>query len=380
MSAASLNAESVPAPLWPEDWDDVVLRLLVSGLSDLAERCAEGDPIRLPYPTSLQRALDRLVARCLVEGRETPKSMVDLLRWCTAPVGDWPLRFDVDGLDPGIRFIVGGYPSRECDEWDVSSADVEGEFRQNKLIYEVLDICRSNAREDVYVAFRRLLIEKPAMTEHERALEMGRPELFLVSQQVERAYQPAPPEALIGGVALVCKGCGNLLLPANGGDRVCVEPDCVEPAQTATSLPTDAGVLWVGRELRVWVCAPGRPELRIWRRLEGKGPKVDLWPGLDAADLRIEFAAGDVWYADVKTWSSPAGLARRLQRKPFLPPHDATRAFIVIGREQMANRRSYLDELVNRTPALNGSARKLTAIGERDFISAVLRRREATGA
>jgi hypothetical protein len=380
MSVASPNVDAPPAAKWPEDWDEVVVRLLVSGLSDLAERCAEGDPIRLPYPASLQRALDRLVARCLVEKQEPPQSMVDLIRWCSRPVGQWPLRLNVDGLDPGIRFLAGGYPSRECDEWDVSAADVEGEFRQNKLIYEVLDICRGSAREDVYVAFRKLLIDKPAMTEQERALELGRPEFVLVSHQVQRAYQPAPPEALIGGVALVCRGCGNLLLPAEDGKRACVEPDCTEPAETATVVPADAGVLWVGREIRVWVCAPGRPELRMWRRLEDKGLNVDLWPGFDAADLRIRFSPTDVWYADVKTWSSPAGLARRLRRKPFLPPDDASGAFIVIGREQTAGRRGYLNELVNRTPALSGSSRKLTAIGERDFISAALRHQEAAGA
>ncbi|WP_370381116.1 hypothetical protein [Catenulispora sp. GAS73] len=72
----------------------------MSGRSDLAERCAEGDPIRLPYPGSLQRALDRLVARCLVENQDPPQSMVDLIRWCTRPVDQWPVRLDVDGLDP----------------------------------------------------------------------------------------------------------------------------------------------------------------------------------------------------------------------------------------------------------------------------------------
>jgi hypothetical protein len=375
MSAEPLLLSPSTAAPWPADWDEIVVRLLASGLSQLAERCAEGVPVRLPYPVSLQRALDRISVMCLVRGVDAPRSVVDLIRWCSRPVETWPLRLNADGFDPDTQLVVDGYPSREALEWVVDSPDVEGEYRQNTLIYKVMDICRSNDRPDVYTAFRKLLVQRPALTEQEMATELGRPELVLVANQVRQAYRTPPPEALIGKTVLVCRGCGNLLLP-RGRDRACVELDCSETRETATEYPANVGMLWIGPELRTFTAAPGRAELRIWQHLRDNGLEVELWPDIDAADLGIRLAEGEVWYADIKTYSNPATLARRLISHPFIPPYGAEAAYLVIGREQIAARRGYLNELHNRIPSLKGPARsreQVVAVSESEFVAAVLR-------
>ena len=58
--AVGMTAEDARRAPWQGDWDEVVLRLLASGVVELADRVVSGHPVRLPYPVSLQRVLDRL--------------------------------------------------------------------------------------------------------------------------------------------------------------------------------------------------------------------------------------------------------------------------------------------------------------------------------
>jgi len=90
------DARRVP---WRGDWDEVVLRLLASGVVDLADHIASGQPVRLPYPVSLQRALDRLSVICIASGKQPPRSVADLLRWCQLPLGKWEMLLAGDEAD-----------------------------------------------------------------------------------------------------------------------------------------------------------------------------------------------------------------------------------------------------------------------------------------
>jgi hypothetical protein len=370
--SAGQPASGAAAP-WPADWDDIALRLLASGLVDLADRVGTGRPVRLPYPVSLQRALDRLSVMCLAVGKNPPQSVADLMRWCSRPLSEWELRLAADGGDESVRLLVGGQPSRDCQELVVAASDVEAEVREQRIILEALDVCRAHDRPDAYVAFRELLVTKPAMSELELATELARPELALVVPQVQRAYASAPPEALVGGAAKICAHCRNLMLPGLFGRSECAEPDCVEATQVLRTLDAQEGVRWVGREIRTWVSAPGRAELRIRDRLARSGVTVELWPSFDSADLKVTFPNEAFWFADVKTWSSPERLARRLKRKPFRPPDGAERSFIVIGKDQTAARRGYIDTLRSRNPSLKTGP--IRAVTETAFVAAVLQRR-----
>jgi pPIWI_RE three-gene island domain Y len=111
--AANHTASGAAAP-WPADWDDIAL-LLASGLVDLADQVGTGQPVRMPYPVSLHRALDRLSVMCLAAGKNPPQSVADLLRWCSRPLSEWELRLAADG-DDSVRLLVGGQPSRDCQE------------------------------------------------------------------------------------------------------------------------------------------------------------------------------------------------------------------------------------------------------------------------
>jgi hypothetical protein len=372
-----MTADDTRRAPWRGDWDEVVLRLLASGVVDLADHIASGQPVRLPYPVSLQRALDRLSVMCIASGKQPPRSVADLLRWCQLLLGKWEMPLAGDEADDATCLIVGGRPSRECLEWAIAASDVEGEFREQRVVYEALDVSRANDRPDVYVAFRELLISKPAMSELDLATELSRADLSLVVSQIQQAYEPAPPEALAGGQAVACGRCGNLLLPGFGGELQCAESDCTRATLPGRTFPAEEGVRWAGREIRTWICAPGRAELRIRDRLAARGVKAGLWPDFDSADLEITFPDGKRWRADVKTWASPVQLALRLKQRPFLPADGVEKAFIVVGRDQVAGRREYMQTLRNRNPELKSGP--VRAIAENAFISAVLRRQAGDG-
>jgi hypothetical protein len=68
VAAVEMTADAARLAPWRDDWGEVVLRLLASGVVDLADHIASGEPVRLPYPVSLQRALDRLSVMCIAAG------------------------------------------------------------------------------------------------------------------------------------------------------------------------------------------------------------------------------------------------------------------------------------------------------------------------
>jgi hypothetical protein len=343
MSNAEIADLSADSPVVrPPDWDDVVMRLLASGIVQVFDSVRAGPSLRLPYPPALQRALNRISVMSMAAGVELPGSVMDLLRWAGRPFGEWPLWLRTEGMEGSEVLLAHGQPSRACVEWSLFAPDVEAEFREWTLVRDVLDTCRAHDRPDVYVAFRALLIERPAMSERDLALTLAQPGLSLLATQLRGAYRPAPGETVVGGYAVVCSGCGNLHVVQPDGQRTCLEWDCPDPASQGTRLAADEGVVWLGRELRMFVAAPGRAELRIARRLEADGIAMRRWPDYDACDLVPAQAALP---ADVKSWANPVRLARRLDTRPPRVPAGAKRFFVVIAREQTQGRPHYLRAL-----------------------------------
>ena len=52
-----MTADDARRAPWRGDWDEVVLWRLASGVVELADRVVSGQPVRLPYPVRLQRAV-----------------------------------------------------------------------------------------------------------------------------------------------------------------------------------------------------------------------------------------------------------------------------------------------------------------------------------
>ena len=372
MTEVALADEARP---WPAEWDLVVVHLIATGFVQLAQTLEHDRAFPIPYPAPLQRGLDRLSAMCAVVQADPPRSIMDLARWAHLPFGSWPWHPRVEGMGENETLLAGGKPTKTCLEWAVVSGDVEGEVRERLVIHGVLDVCKANGRPDVYTSFRLLLVERPAMSERDLALTLANPELALVAHFVRSAYRPAPAEALIGGQAVVCAGCGNLWALDEEGRRRCQEWDCPDPSTEARRLPAAEGVVWVSRELRTFVSGPGRVELRIARKLERAGLRVALWPNFDACDvLPVEVP----WAADVKSWANPVRLAWRLTERPFVPPAGAERGYIVIAAEQTTGKPEYLRALRAHCTWLKGQTR-VRAVTEKAYVEQVIRQAREGG-
>ena len=334
--------------------DELTLHLSASGVVKLTETVKNGNSPTLPYPKELQRGLDRLVLNCLRQKQTPPQGIPDLLSWCQRPLAEWPLELPEEA-GTADKLLDRGMPTEICEEWAIASPDLEAELTQKKLLLNAISVCKSADAPDSYVAFRRLLIEKPIMTEFELLQQCHEPVLEKLAEQLQTAYEPAPESAVVGGQFHCCSNCGNLMLRAIAGDLVCTEERCRTKSlgKPGTQIPQSQGVFWLKRGLRRFVAAPGRAEVRLLEKLEklGKLQQVELWPNFDSYDLRIVFPDGEAWAIDVKDWRNPFLLAKKVrEQQPPIPSAPSwQQAYFVFPDDRKQQRSDYLRAFRNHS-------------------------------
>ncbi|GGN18720.1 hypothetical protein GCM10010109_31970 [Actinoplanes campanulatus] len=353
----------------------IVIAQLAAGVLDYAAAMSAGKTFRLPYPPNLQLALDRLTMVAWQQNAEPPSNVVELLQLAARPFESWPIRLSDADVDPGETLLAYGRPSVTCEELGGLGGDVAAEMRQNALMLAVMDKTRAAGAPDSYVAFRRLLIERPAITALGLDARLADPELAVVADELRLAYPEAPPEARADGIVRTCGGCNGLRLPLDD-DRtwVCEDYSCPAPGTPGPDHSAAEGVHWLRRELRTFVTGPGRAELRIAEAIEAMGVPVQLWPDFDSCDLAV--FADRPWVADIKAWRNPTRLGRALRERMFRVPPEAEKAYIVIGSEQVRMHPRYVAVLRRACPALK-PGKRVTAVAEKQFLDAVRREVEA---
>lgn len=343
--------------------DELTLRLITSGLVRLTQMIEAGSLPTLPYPDSLQRGLNRLVATCLRKKITPPNNITDLFVWCHQPLAQWPLELPVEAMGSADTLLHENLPTEVCDEWAIHSSDVEAHLNEQAFFSSVYITCRNANDEEAYVSFRRLLIEQPVLTAFD--LQKQRMSLPLLADQLSHAYQPAPTAHLIEGVYRCCSHCNNLLLQTVIGKLICENERCQilgRRLQVERTITPEEEVLWLKRELRRFISAPGIAELRLAEKLEKKGLKVELWPAFDRYDLRIIFPDNDAWAVDVKDWANPFLLGRSVEPIPSEPPW--SKAFFVFPNERSQQRSDYVR-------AFNNYCRHTGGLLERDLMKQV---------
>ena len=130
----------------------MILHLVATGLL----RAADGirDSPESPYPRELQRALDRLTVLGSQLGVAAPHSVPDLIGLCRQRLGTWPLRLEAAAVGEGDILLDGIRPTELCQEWTISSPDVQAEVNERRTLLPVLDACRSDGNQAGYVAFQ----------------------------------------------------------------------------------------------------------------------------------------------------------------------------------------------------------------------------------
>lgn len=370
----SKNQPELPAPAGPAftlQPDELTVHLIASGLVTLALSSRERSVLAVPYPPTIQRGLNRLTLACIRRGRQPPQSLMDLLEWCRRPLADWNLELPEGSVDSDERLLDGQLPTATCEAWARAGSDVEADLSEERLLLNVISVCKDARDPQAYTAFRRMLIEQPVLTAFEYQLALGEPALELLVDQLRAAYESAPLSAARTGQLATCAMCGNLLLRTQHDEWVCEDEVCRAegPLEPARLLAARDDVVWLRRDLRRYIAAPGRAELRLAQKFEAMGLQVELWPAFDRYDLRLTFPDQSVWALDVKDWGNPFLLARSVNRKPFPADPPWQRAFFVFPDARRAQRSDYVRAFTNTCRILS---ERIGACFERD----VLRRAE----
>jgi hypothetical protein len=353
------NIEKFPA-------SKLTIQLIATGLMKLSDQTGRGRPIYLPYPTSLQRGLDKLGLECIRQGHKPVQGVPELLDWCRQPFDKWPLSLDLEEIGPGDKLLDDQIPTATCEAWACLNPDVEAELSEQQLMLSVMALCRAAGRPESYSAFRRLLIEQPVLTQFELLQKKSELTLYPVLDQLVEAYQPAPLHCLAqDGKFYICQSCGNLLALTPSGELICEDETCrlsCGPARTNLntllaqsknkSIRYQDEVFWLKRGLRRFVTAPGRAEIRLYNRLTDLGIEVELWPNFDAYDLGIKFNTGEVWAIDVKDWANPFLLAQKVKPLPEQPYWNL--AFFVFPDEKLKERPDYIRAFKNNCSFIGG--------------------------
>jgi len=328
--------------------DELTLHLIASGLVEFVTKYVEkGKPLKLPYPKSLQLGLDKLIVACLRQGTTPPQGIPDLLRWCRdKPIAEWTLKLSEYAFCAGDRLLDEYTPTITtiCEDWACASPNVEYELTENKFFLDILSTCKNADAQETYVAFRRLLISHPVLTELELQQHNIDPNLVLLAEQMQVAYQEAPIAYCINGLFHCCSSCGSLLL---GGTLICENNHCrvTGKYKSGREIKETEGVRCLKRGIKRFIAVPGLAELRLEKKLQKLGVQVELWPNFDSYDLRIVFPDGEAWAVDVKYWANPFLLARNVKPIPNDPPW--TQAYFVFPNERKKQRSDYVRAFCN---------------------------------
>ncbi|MEV6712563.1 hypothetical protein AB0M48_11025 [Lentzea sp. NPDC051208] len=305
---------------------EVLLALVASGLVRM--QAWKGVPDRArPYNRNLQLALDRMAARCAVDGRGDAPAHVGELVWEWAakrPLNLWPLTFPAEAQVGGEKLLIDGEPTEFCHEWAVEAADVVGEVHESALIAQVRLVASGHGRPEVYAEWRKFVTENSVVTPLQMLTMKNK---FVDVPQwanlLDESYEEVPPEATVAGRIGVCGACRQWITPSTSGNWRCTTWRCVRSqAGSNPDLVSAQGLLRLRRELVRSVALPGLPELKLAHALAGRGAQVVLYPEFDSLDLFALWPCGFSVAVDVKDWLKPYLLARRIKRFPvWAEPH-----------------------------------------------------------
>ena len=341
----SPSAFDVPLP-------DAIPSLLASGLTRMVKLVAENRPLQAPYPAAWQRGLNMLAVECMMRGIEPPTHTQAAVALCKKTLNLWPVRFALPThlLDEPLLDREDS-PTTFCRELaeNAVGGDAEHELCQD-LMRKIRRTAELLRKQSAYVALRRHLIEHAVMPLHDLIDAASSAELGVFGSDLHDLYETVPFSAFEGNHVLLCGHCGWTLTRKEGrlhcGGAFCeVLTDDFTRGTSTLSLPERGGLVRVRSAIRDYVVAPGKSELALFEALESMGVPVELWPYFDRYDLRISLSHDDIWAVDVKDWTYPHLLARRLTPLSNEEEYNYTQAFYAIPDARIRHTPSYLEFL-----------------------------------
>ncbi|WP_210435060.1 hypothetical protein [Saccharopolyspora sp. ASAGF58] len=356
-----------------------LLKMVASAIVRLSQQPGPSEGV---YDATVQSTYNQLVLLCLRKHRTPPASVPDMVRWAaTHPIGDgtWPWTLP-DDFDPDATLVDARTqtPTQQCWEWRIPARDVAAEHIENQLMLAAIAECRAAGAPESYTAFRRLLIERPVLTDAQRAALADDLDLDLLHTVITRCYEPAPASYLRDGAYAVCARCGCLLVPVGRDRYVCELDRCRRDQHPRVGATLQArrggGVFQLSRPMRMFITGPGLAETDLESALIERGLLPQMWPNFDAYDLRITLPRGRVWAIDVKDRANPALLARAAGPLRPDPPYDE--GFLVVPQYRFDEREDYARVFAHHRP---DTADQIGLISDTELLARVDRELRRTG-
>ncbi|MFJ3843477.1 hypothetical protein ACIPV3_05355 [Streptomyces albidoflavus] len=277
----------------------------------------------LPYPSAVQRALDRIVLHCIERGLEPPKSLSELMEWCRSrPIGD-----TVFGDPPPsplheatLVHPQGLLPTRTCLELASVGTDGGPEKEAHELLAQLAARCGSEER---FHRSRRFLALNPVVRRGERFdRRFGRGAWSKeIWAQVKSLYGPLPNFLTTEGTLLRCTACR---LPAllsgrrvpdrrnavSGPETWCEGEACPHGTELDLIRPAE-GSLVLAKPLRIFLSLPFRLEQEVLGELNRAVVACQALPG-ELGMYRLRGTGLAVHQLHVHDRAQPALLAHRL--------------------------------------------------------------------
>ncbi|QLE74416.1 hypothetical protein FGW37_24980 [Streptomyces rectiverticillatus] len=226
---------------------------------------ARSAAFRLPYPTSLQLALDRLVLAGLMQGHPVPSGVPELLSWCRErePTG-WPLTLPTGFLTAGTRLIhpAAGEPTRTCAELASLGPDGVLEQEAESLLDGLADACGT---VDRFAVCRDFLISRPVILRYD-PMELLQPGVAQIWRLVKELYASVPDRFPADGLVHRCTGCLLLAKPRTAEGPWC-EGGCTLDQRELEPSHQPEQTLVLPLALRLFLALPGRTERTVRSRL-----------------------------------------------------------------------------------------------------------------
>lgn len=288
------------------------------GLTKLQEYIDRNGFISAPYPSELLRALS--IASALnshAEDAKYPDNLASLLECAAQPFHEWfaDLNWDESGDYTTAQLIRHGVISAEC----LLLASTPGDIDEREGYDLLMSRCRSLANgQELYVAWRRLLIESPVVESFAEVVRGQR--IFLrnieaVTELDQQFLERVPRPLGDSGSLSLCRLTGTR---ATFFENEWISESRDPDVQAEIKASGPRRIQWtpdtrqVKRTFRQFWVLPGYYEMDLYRQAIDAGWDVELWPKFDTVDLLLR--KGDRALAlDVKDHINSVRLAKRFE-------------------------------------------------------------------
>ncbi|MEU0953174.1 hypothetical protein ABZ353_12625 [Streptomyces niveus] len=233
---------------------------------------------RLPYPPSVQLALDQMVLSAMTRGRPVPAGVPDLMSWCRERgPEEWGLQLPVGFLTAGARLIhpTAWEPTRTCAELTSLGPHGSPEREAEDLLAGLVGTCGTVER---FAVCRDFLVRRPVMLRPD-PMELLRPTVTQTWSLVKGLYGPVPDRFSADRLVHRCTACGLLAKSPTAGAPWC-EGGCPSADSKLETSHEPQTALALPFALRIFLALPGRIELMVRSRLTEQARLLPLSLGV----------------------------------------------------------------------------------------------------